>query len=1772
MAAAPKIEAGSSGVLVDGAHRIENCVELAQWRAQMNGKKTAYIFLPSGEGEESSLTYEALDRRARAVAVWLQKNCRPGARVLLMLPSGLEYISAFFGCLYGGMIAVPAFPPSLNNGRHSQDRLVGIIADAAVSVVLTTTAILPRVRRFVSDSGAAIAVSALGEIEDSLSEEWRDPSLASHDIALLQYTSGSTSAPKGVMISHANILHNELMIQQACAHTAESTFVGWLPLYHDMGLMGNILQPLYLGSQSVLLSPLTFLQMPVRWLQAISRYRGHTSGGPNFAYELCVRKILPEERSGLDLSSWKVAFNGAERVHAETLERFAAAFASCGFQYRTFFPCYGLAETTLMVSGSKTGIGPTVRLVGARELEIGKAEDAKPDCEAISTVSCGKPVVLTDVLIVDRATGKTCEDGETGEVWVSGPAVSAGYWNKPRETEETFRAKLSQDDDRYFCRTQDMGFLYKGELFITGRYRDLIIIRVQNYHPEDIEWTVQECELPAKKGLTAVFSIPINNEEKVVVLQEVEGLEGRDGEALAAHIRSAISQHHEIAVHAVAFVKMGSLPKTTSGKIQRHLCRKEFIAGTRKTLWTSIPRETDSDAGHNTAFIRKDLAAKGRGDAVSYLCSFLRRSLAQCLKLPDVDAGQRMAGLGIDSLAAVELKNLSEKNFGVRIPLARLFSDISVTQLAEDIWQQIASETENGGEARSESLRESTISYGQRSLWLAHQASPGSSVHRIARAMQIKGNIPVKKLQDAFSSVVERHSALRTTYFSIGAEVFQQAQGTGFQFEVSESADWPDEELTARIAEEANRPFDLKSGPVLRVHLFQRGASKDILLIVVHHIAADLWSFGLIVEQLGQLLAAPQEPEEEQNEACRLTSDYAEFAEWQTNFLRSSEADSQLAYWQQYLSGDLSPIDLLACGGKGEAAEGANAQVHFTIDQRLTWDLRELCRKYNLSLYALFLAAFQALLHRYSGAEEIIISSPSHGRSLAKFAATAGYFVNPILRRGYFPRDLTFAQLLQATGKDIVNSLDRQDYPFGMLVENMPKIRDLFGRSRLASRVNFTFQSVLPHHNADLLSFALGIQNSVIRLGPVDLELLPLENVESESSLSLMMAEIENKVVGLFQYSTREFICDQIEQMKAHFLNLLHELAKSPDKPLDAVTYLSRAERKQVLEEWNQTEAAYPGDRCVHELFAEQVMRTPEAVAVVYEEQQLSYGELNRRANQLGHSLRKLGVGPEVRVGLCVKRSLEMVIGVLGILKAGGTYVPMDPDYPAERLRYMQEDAEVSVILMQEHLRRHFPISAALAVCIDTEWEQISKESEEDPKSNAGSGSESLAYVMYTSGSTGNPKGIMISHRAIHRLVFNASYLEMQVSDRTAQAANFSFDAATFEVWGTLLCGGCLVILSNDVLLAPQLLRQELLDQKITVMFLTTALFNQAIEAAGSIFQPLRCVLFGGELVNVESVRAVLRSGSPERLLHVYGPTEVTTFSSWHWIREIEEGASNIPIGKPIGNTQAYVLDGEMNPAGKRIAGELYLGGAGLGRGYWRRAGLTAEKFVPNPYSGRGGERLYRTGDRARWLESGELEFLGRVDNQVKLRGYRIELGEIETVMQQHQAVRQAVVLLRGEHEEKRLMGYVVLQDRAEGNGQELRRYLQQKLPEYMIPSAILELAEMPLTGNGKIDRKALMQMEAGEAERECSYVGPRNKTEEILVSKWEDILKQKKIGIHDNFFSLGGDSLRAIKLCSDLQIALAHEKPLLPILFSNPTIAGISEQLQQNDQISQHS
>lgn len=623
-------------------------------------------------------------------------------------------------------------------------------------------------------------------------------------------------------------------------------------------------------------------------------------------------------------------------------------------------------------------------------------------------------------------------------------------------------------------------------------------------------------------------------------------------------------------------------------------------------------------------------------------------------------------------------------------------------------------------------------------------------------------------------------------------------------------------------------------------------------------------------------------------------------------------------------------------------------------------------------------------------------------------------------------------------------------------------------------------------------------------------------------------------------------------------------------------TLVTETERHQLLVEWNNTLVDYPRDKCIHQLFEAQVELTPDAVAVVFEDKQLTYSQLNARANQLARYLQKLGVKPDVLVGICVDRSPEMIVGLLGILKAGGAYVPLDPTYPKERLSFMLSDSQVQVLLTQQKFVEEFSESWVKTVCLDTHWESISRQSQENPTKDVTA--ENLAYVIYTSGSTGTPKGVAVPHRAVNRLVCNTNYVQLEASDLIAQASNASFDAATFEIWGSLLHGARLVVIPQNVVLSPQHFAACIREQKISVLFLTTALFNQLASIVPQAFKDLRYLLFGGETVDTKSVKAVLRNGVPQQLLHIYGPTESTTFSCWYQVQDVAEGATNLPIGRPISNTQIYILDLKLQPVPIGNPGELYIGGDGLARDYLNRPDLTEEKFIPNPF---GNSKLYKTGDLARYLPDGNIEFLGRVDNQVKIRGFRIELGEIEVVVTAYPAVRQAVVLAREDAPgDKRLVAYIVptLQESPpqeqsqEGQLQAeqilpqsdsleklvplLRSYVKARLPEYMVPSAFVVLEAFPVTPNGKVDRRALPAPLPTRTTLE-TFVPPRTPVEEILANIWTKILQVQPIGIHDNFFELGGNSIKAMRLINELQAQSQISQILHPTaLFEAPTIA----------------
>ncbi|MFL6292874.1 MAG: AMP-binding protein, partial [Thermoanaerobaculia bacterium] len=878
-----------------------NLVDVLRRRAAEHPDRVAYRFLDDGEEEGSSLTYAELDRRARALGAFLQRHGGAGERALLLYPPGLDFVVSFLGCLYAGTVAVPAYPPRSN---RPDSRLQAIARDARPRFALTTPVLRDKAGVFLARNPELAGVQwvATEEMDLSLSDSWeRGPELNAEGVAFLQYTSGSTATPKGVVVRHGNLVHNEEMIRRAFGQSEESVIVGWLPLYHDMGLIGNVLQPLYVGGTCVLMAPVAFLQRPSRWLRAISRYRATGSGGPNFAFELCVRKVSPEEREGLDLSCWEVAYNGAEPVRADTLERFAESFAPQGFRREAFYPCYGLAEATLFVSGGERGSFPEVLEVNAEALERNRAEEARSGGRSL--VSCGSPWLEQRIEIVDPESCRPLPEGEVGEVWISGPSVAGGYWNRPEESERTFGARLAGSEDA-FLRTGDLGFLSGGALYLTGRAKDLIILRGRNLYPQDLELTAERSHGDLRPGCGAAFAVEIEGEERLVLVQEVE----RDAEKrwqkgtgsaaeVAEAVRRAVATEHEAAVHAVVLLRAGSVPKTSSGKIRRQSCRADFLAGNLEPVeqWT----QGDTTAGEAPRTPTEER---------------LERIWAEVLGLERVGVERDLFELGADSLRATQLLARTNEAFGVGLTIDSLFGAPSISELAAllDQGDPAAADLPLVPVPPVEETGGTPLSFAQRRLWFLHQLDPENPVHNIAASIRLRGRLDVAALAQVFDEVVRRHEALRTGFASPGEEPVQVVRpASPIPMPVFEVGELGGEEEVRRLAADLARlPFSLETGPFLRVALVRFSAEQHELLLSLHHIASDGGSLAVLVREMGALCEAFAAGRP--SPLPDLPVQYADYAAWQRRRLDAGGLQAGLAFWRQQLGGELPVVELPA--------------------------------------------------------------------------------------------------------------------------------------------------------------------------------------------------------------------------------------------------------------------------------------------------------------------------------------------------------------------------------------------------------------------------------------------------------------------------------------------------------------------------------------------------------------------------------------------------------------------------------------------------------------------------------------------------------------------------------------------------------------------------------------------------------------------------------------------------------------------------------------------
>jgi len=1001
------------------------------------------------------------------------------------------------------------------------------------------------------------------------------------------------------------------------------------------------------------------------------------------------------------------------------------------------------------------------------------------------------------------------------------------------------------------------------------------------------------------------------------------------------------------------------------------------------------------------------------------------------------------------------------------------------------------------------------LSFAQQRLWFIDKLQPGTALYNIPTVLRLAGKVDFEALRKGLEAVVARHEALRTTFVSREDTPFQKINPPApveFHFIDLQQMDEETrkESLDKFVTQEIRRPFNLTEDGPVRATLLRTDVEEYILALVIHHIAADEWSMQILFREWASNYSALMKENETAPSLPALEFHYADYAQQQREWIQSENFQKQLDYWRSQLREPLPILQLPTDRARPSTQTYNGTAVGRVLPKELLHRVSHFAREQQTTMFMLLLAAFKVLLHRYTQQEEIIVGSPIAGRQRIETEPLIGFFVNTLALRSSFAGDPTFKDFLGQVRRTTLEAYENQEVPFDKLVEELhpersathaPIVQTLFS----LEREQFD-ESIFPGIKTELLE---------VDTGTAKFELIVVGK-ETPQGLKLTA-----------EFNTDIFDRERIKRMLEHFQYLLENAISQPQARVSELSLLSPAERMQLVGSWNNTRTNYPRSECIHQVFEERVARNPDASAVKYGEETLSYRELNARANQLAHRLQKLKLAPGSPVGVFMDRSIEMIVSFAAILKAGGAYLPLDLSYPRERLAFMVDDAKMPIILTQQRHADQLPQNGTTVICLDSEWSSIAEESRQLPPNRATP--DSAAYIIYTSGSTGVPKGVVIPHKGVTRLVLITNYVHLTPGDRIAQASNASFDAATFEIWGALLNAALLVGISKEVALSPSDFAETLRREQITTLFVTTALFNQMAREVPGVFGSLDTLLFGGEAVDPKWVRSVLECKPPKRLLHVYGPTENTTFSSWYHVREIDEDAMTVPIGKPISNSTLYILDSRRNPVPIGIPGEIYVGGDGLAQCYWNRAELTAEKFVRNPFELYGESCLYKTGDIGRFDANGNVEFIGRADHQVKIRGFRVELGEIEALLAKHPQVSDSVVVVREDIPgDRRLVGYIVAKQNAP-SASELKSYLRAQLPDYMVPAAFVFLVAFPMTPNEKIDRKALPAPDQTRPDLNKHFVAPRNSVEKQLAKIWEQTLGVQPVGVADNFFELAG-------------------------------------------------
>jgi amino acid adenylation domain-containing protein len=1572
---------------------------------------------------------------------------------------------------------------------YPPERLAFLLADSGVRILLTQDALLDRLPEHES------FVVCLDSGWDAIArhDDADPPNVTTPEgLAYVIYTSGSTGRPKGSLISHANVVR---LFDATWPWFRFGPSDVWT-LFHSFAFdfsVWEIWGALLYGGRLVVV-PYWVSRTPEAFYGLLRDERVTVLNQTPSAFRQLVAAEDAIEVAGLAL---RLVIFGGEALELQALRPW---FARHGDQVPQLVNMYGITETTVHV---------TYRPVSLADL------DRVPASSPI-----GRPIPDLRLYVLDRQL-QPVPIGVTGELYVGGAGLARGYLNRPALTAERFLPDPFGAPGGRLYRTGDLARRRPdGDLDYLGRADDQVKIRGFRIELGEVESAL--LRHPAIREVVAVAREDTPGDRRLVAYLVVGGQGTPDAAELRRWLEGTLPEY----MIPAAFVPLEALPLTPHGKVDRK----------------ALPAPEADRAGLRVEFVAPRNAAE----------EVLAAIWAEVLGLERVGIQDDFFELGGNSLLATQVMSRLRQALRAEVPLRALFEAPTVAALAE---RAGAARRRVAGPIRPVPRDgDLPLSSAQQALWFLDRLAPGRPTYNVSAAALVRGPLDVPALRRAFAEIARRHEALRTTFPVVdGRPVQVIAPESSLTLDERDLRDLPEGRRRAeaeRLAAEAmRRPFDLASGPLVRAGLFRLGEREHAIVLAMHHIVTDGWSFGVAARELAALYEAFAAGRP--SPLPDLPIQYADFAAWQRDWLRGEVLDGLLGYWRGQLEG-VPPLELPTDRPRPAVPTSRGATRHFALPEGLSRAIDDLGRREGATPFMALLAAFQALLHRDSGQEVFAVGSPIANRNRAETEGLIGYFINMLALRADLSGDPTFRALLGRVRETTLGAFEHQDLPLDRLVEALQPRRD-------PSRPPL-FQVMFVLQNNPMPD----VGRSDLALGPL---LADVGTGTAKFDLSLAMGDAGPNYTGSIEYNADLFDDTTIDRMLGRFRALLDAAVADPDRRISELPLLPEEERELVLSEWNRTTADYPSGSCIHERFETQVERTPEAVALVAAGESLTYRELNARANRLAHSLRRRGVGPDVRVGLGVERSPELAVGLLGILKAGGAFVPLDPSYPAERLAAMLEDARPAVLLTQGRLRGRWPEGGPEVIALDSEWDSIGRESDRNPATTATP--ESLAYVIYTSGSTGRPAGALVTHRGlVNHNVAAARLFGLGPEDRVLQFSSISFDIAVEETFPAWIAGAAVVLRDEDSLLHPAEFAQWIGRERVTVLDLPTAYWHAWVDGlariGGALPECLRLVVVGGEAASPEAFARWRRIGGDRvRWLNTYGPTEATVIATAYEPPAAGEDPAALPIGRPIANTRAYVLDARLRPVPIGLPGELYIGGAGLARGYLGRPALTAEKFIPSPFGDEPGARLFRTGDRVRWRPDGQLEFLGRLDDQVKVRGFRVDPAEVESALLRHPAVRQAAVAaFEDEAGDRRLAAYVVADGDPAAEPAELAGFLRERLPHHMVPSTVVRLDSLPLTPSGKVDRRALPAPDRSIAGRGGS-VGPRDEVEARLAAIWEEVLDARPVGVADSFFDLGGHSLLAVRLMSRIEEQFGRRLPLAT-LFRGGTVEDLARLLRE--------